>query len=214
MKVNEIIKEVAPANPNAEFKVTKQNPDGSIELADPSGTKINIPREKQADLKQDPANPNQLTLDPNALAKAGETGTASGPPIGSTVNISTTIPGQITPTSTSTTAPSETMGSVSETMQEISPKLARYYLRKIDAGIDVTDLINDSAELHTMYNDAALLHHLHPDNDFEKIEQIVINDLNDIADSDYEDDFYNADESDFNQSDEYEFESIKRLAGL
>lgn len=211
MKVNEIIKEVAPADPNSAFKVTRQNPDGSIELADPAGTKINIPREKQAELKQDPANPNQLTLDPNALAKAGQTDTTSGPPIGSTVNISSTIPGQITPTSTQTTAPSETMGSVSETMQEISPKLARYFLRKIDAGKDVSDLINDSAELHTMYTDAALMHHLHPDNDFKKIGQIVINNLNDIADSDYEDDFYDAE---VEPEDEYEFESIKRLAGL
>lgn len=212
MKVNEIIKEMDTAtssNPPREFKVTRTTPQG-VEVTDVKDPNVKMTVGQDA-LTQDKADPTKLTLDPNFLAKADANAQQAGIPVGTAVNVSTTVPGQITPTSAK---PSETMGSVSETMQEISPKLARYYLRKIDAGEEVTDLVNDSAELHTMYNDAALMHHLHPDDDFEKIEQIVINNLNDIADSDYEDDFYDADESEFEPADNFEFESIKRLAGL
>ena len=197
MKVNEIIKETTASDPNAAFKVTKQNPDGSIELADPAGTKINIPREKQAELKQDPSNPNQLTLDPNALAKAGTPSATSGPPIGSTVNVASTIPGQITPT-TGTMGEEDT--AMSENFDEVTPKFAKYILRKVDVGYDILDLIQDHSDLEKMYYDVARIHNLDPKNEFEKIEQVVINDLNNIADD--EDDEYD------------ELDEIARLSGL
>lgn len=207
MKIKEITNEtvkvtqVNPSTGEVTYKddvtnVTTTVPQGAATPVAPGTTEINT---SQLQTGQ-PGQTAQLGVKVGDTIKLGGSSTAG-----------TTAP--VAPTGTmGTTSTSET--NVSEMMQEISPKLARYYLRKIDSGVDVTDLINDSAELHTMYNDVALMHHLHPDDDFEKIEQIVINDLNDIADSDYEDDFYNADDSDFEQSDEYEFESIKRLAGL
>lgn len=197
MKIKEIVREMDTATASApprEFKVTRATPQGVevTDIKDPN-TKMTV---NQTALVPDKTDPSKLTLDPNVLAKADTGSQQAGVPVGTSVNVATAVPGSITPTSSST----ETMGTettMAENFDEITPKAARYILRKLDAGMYISDMIGDFPELQRMYDEAVSLHNLHPDDDFEKIEQVIINDLNNIAD----------DEDD-------ELSEIARLSGL
>jgi hypothetical protein len=70
---------------------------------------------------------------------------------------------------------------------EISPKSASYILRKLDNGTEMNELLDDFPELSRMMEIISGEHGLHPDDDFEQIEDILRNDLEDIAAE--EDDF-------------------------
>ena len=64
---------------------------------------------------------------------------------------------------------------------EVSPKLANYILRKLDQGVPMSSIIDDFPELVRMMDVLAHEHGLHPDDDFEEIEDVLMNDLEDIA---------------------------------
>lgn len=83
---------------------------------------------------------------------------------------------------------------------EVSPKSASYILRKLDQGVPMSSILDDFPELGRMMEIIAGEQGLHPDDDFEQIEDILMNDLEDIAAQ--EDDFgdYDRDEE---QPDEY-----------
>ena len=83
---------------------------------------------------------------------------------------------------------------------EVSPKSASYILRKMEQGVPMSSIIDDFPELSRMMDVIAHEHGLHPDDDFEEIEDVLMNDLEDIAAQ--EDDFgdYDPDEE---QPDEY-----------
>ncbi len=78
---------------------------------------------------------------------------------------------------------------------EVSPKSASYILRKLDQGVPMSNILDDFPELGRMMEIIAGEHGLHPDDDFEQIEDILQNDLEDIAAQ--EDDFgdYDQDEA-------------------
>ena len=77
---------------------------------------------------------------------------------------------------------------------EVSPKSASYILRKLDQGVPMSSILDDFPELSRMMDVIAHEHGLHPDDDFEQIEDVLMNDLEDIAAQ--EDDFgdYDRDE--------------------
>ncbi len=77
---------------------------------------------------------------------------------------------------------------------EVSAKDAIYILRKLDRGISLSDIIDDFPELSRMIDVIAGEHGLHADDDFEEIEDILRNDLEDIAAE--EDDFGDYDPAD------------------
>ncbi len=77
---------------------------------------------------------------------------------------------------------------------QISPKSASYILRKLDQGISISDILDDFPELGRMMDIIAGEHGLHGDDDFEEIEDILRNDLEDIAAE--EDDFGDDQEED------------------
>ena len=64
---------------------------------------------------------------------------------------------------------------------EVSPKDASYILRKLEAGVSMSDIIDDFPELYRMMEIIAGERGLHLDDDFEDIEEILMNDLEDIA---------------------------------
>ncbi len=82
---------------------------------------------------------------------------------------------------------------------EVSPKSASYILRKLEQGIPMSEILDDFPELSRMMEIIAGEHGLHLDDDFEQIEDILMNDLEDIAAE--EDDFgdYDYDDEDENQ---------------
>ena len=65
---------------------------------------------------------------------------------------------------------------------EVSPKSASHILRKLEDGIPMDEIINDFPELSRMMEIIAGERGLHPDDDFEEIEDILMNDLEDLAD--------------------------------
>jgi hypothetical protein len=81
------------------------------------------------------------------------------------------------------------MGEMSEEVgyDQVSAKSASYILRKLDQGASLSDVIDDFPELSRMIDVIAGEHGLHPDDDFEEIEDVLRNDLEDIASQ--EDDF-------------------------
>ncbi len=83
---------------------------------------------------------------------------------------------------------------------EVDSKSASYILRKLDNGVSLSDLIDDFPELSRMIDDIAGERGLHADDDFEEIEDILRNDLEDIASQD--DDFGDSmdDEDDFDEA--------------
>jgi hypothetical protein len=83
---------------------------------------------------------------------------------------------------------------------EVSPKSASYILRKMEQGVPMSNIIDDFPELSRMMDVIAHEHGLHPDDDFEQIEDVLMNDLEDIAAQ--EDDFGDYDQ-DEEQPDEY-----------
>ncbi len=83
---------------------------------------------------------------------------------------------------------------------EVDSKSASYILRKLDNGVSLSDLIDDFPELSRMIDDIAGERGLHADDNFEEIEDILRNDLEDIASQD--DDFGDSmdDEDDFDEA--------------
>ena len=65
---------------------------------------------------------------------------------------------------------------------EVSPKSAAYILRKMDDGVPMTAILDDFPELARMMDVIAGEHGLHPDDDFEQIEDVLRNDLEELAD--------------------------------
>lgn len=132
MKVNEIIKEMDGATASSapkQYKITKQDQSG-ITLVDPNDPKTSItisPDQQQTAFKPDPSDPSKLTLDPNALAKAGTTNQQATPTVGATVNVATALPGQVS----STSEPAETMGSEEQTMEETDDEADLTNIRKL-----------------------------------------------------------------------------------
>lgn len=98
---------------------------------------------------------------------------------------------------------------------EVSPKSASYILRKLEQDVPMSDILDDFPELGRMMEIIAGEHGLHPDDDFEEIEDILRNDLEDIAAQ--EDDFgdYDQDEEDVREA-EYQGKNVplgKKLPG-
>lgn len=73
---------------------------------------------------------------------------------------------------------------------EVSAKSASYILRKLDQGVSLSDIMNDFPEISRMIDVIAGEHNLHPDDDFEEIEDVLRNDLEDIAVSGEEDEYF------------------------
>lgn len=65
---------------------------------------------------------------------------------------------------------------------EISPKSASYILRKLDQGVSMSEILDDFPELSRMMEIIAGEYGLHLDDDFEEIEDILMNDLEELAD--------------------------------
>lgn len=89
---------------------------------------------------------------------------------------------------------------------EISAKSASYILRKLDQGTSMSEILDDFPELSRMIDVIAHEHGLHPDDDIEEIEDILINDLEDLAAQ--EDDFGDYDRDEEEPTNDFEkFES-------
>lgn len=82
---------------------------------------------------------------------------------------------------------------------EVSPKSASYILRKMEQGVPMSNILDDFPELSRMMELIAGEYSLHPDDDFEQIEDILMNNLEDIAAQ--EDDFGDYDQDE--EPDEY-----------
>lgn len=98
---------------------------------------------------------------------------------------------------------------------EISPKSASYILRKLDQGVSMSDILDDFPELGRMMDVIAHDHGLHPDDDFEEIENVLMNDLEDIAAE--EDDFgdYGSDATDDFMSDvKSDDDEVDEMSGM
>lgn len=77
---------------------------------------------------------------------------------------------------------------------EVSPKSASYILRKLEQDVSMSEILDDFPELGRMMDVISREQGLHPDDDFEQIEDILRNDLEDIAAQD--DDFGEYDQDD------------------
>lgn len=180
------IKEVGPGTDVvSQQKVKSINPDGSAELQDPTGK---ITKVKQTDLQPDPKDPTGQKL--QATVSAPENKLKPGAEVNVTTKATTT---------------SEELG-----YDQVSGKSAAYILRKLDQGVPLSNLMDDFPELSRMIDIIAGENGLHPDDDFEKIEDLLMNDLEDLADqydresNDSEDSYYES----------KELADIKKLSGL
>lgn len=82
---------------------------------------------------------------------------------------------------------------------EVSGKSAMYILQKIDQGVPLSTILDDFPELSRMIDRIAGEQGLHPDDDIEEIENVLINDLEELAD--------NYDQGQSNENDFSKFEA-------
>jgi hypothetical protein len=196
MKINDIIKEFSTdSQPGKINKI--QN--GEVEIQNTDGTKLTAPAER---LIKDPAT-GKLTL-------SKPVHTPGSPQQSTSPQNQQNMP----KAGDQVTMASEELG-----YDEVSGKTASHILRKLDQGDDLDSVINDFPELSRMISVIAQAHGLDPNNDFEEIENVLINDLEDLA-NEYDqssDDEFDDTEFDDELDDNFEsvdLSSIKKLAGL
>ena len=180
MKRKEILEALGP-NQISQQKVSRVNPDGTVELTDPTGK---ITKVKQTELQQDPKDPTGKKLQTTVSAPKNQIAP------GAQVSV--------------TTATTEELG-----FDEISGKSAARVLRQLDQGMSLNDLMSDFPELSRMIDAIAAEHGLHPDDDFEKIEKVLISELEDLADE-YDQSFGDEDEN----YESAQINRIRKLSGL